>query len=72
MLSNSSYIVHTANPPTLGKCNVNPAEGVFLQDTFSVNCSAFSDKSNPLTYMFYLDPGNDTTSIHGETVERNI
>ena len=72
MLSNSSYIIDTAKPPKLGKCNVNPTEGVFLQDMFSVNCSGFRDKSNPLTYMFYMDPGHDTTSIHGEPDEHNI
>ena len=63
---NSSYTIHTAKPPKLGKCNVTPAEGIFMEDKFSVNCSGFSDNSDPLTYMFYLDPGNDTTSIHGE------
>ena len=66
---NSSYIVRTASPPTLGKCDVEPTEGVFLQDMFSVNCSGFGDKSNPLTYMFYMDPGNESTSKHGEAVE---
>ena len=47
---------------------MEPTEGVFLQDMFSVNCSGFGDKSNPLTYMFYMDPGNDSTSKHGETI----
>ena len=69
---NSSYIVRTATPPKLGKCDVNPTEGVFLQDKFSVNCSGFGDNSAPLTYMFYIDPGNNTASIHGEIVKRNF
>ena len=68
LLWNSSYIVRTASPPKLGKCAVKPTEGVFLQDKFSVNCSGFGDKSTPLTYMFYIDPGNDTPSKHGENV----
>ena len=65
----SAYTIHTAKPPKLGKCTVTPTQGVFMQDKFSVKCSGFSDNSDPLTYMFYLDPGNDTTSIHGETAE---
>ena len=69
---NASYNILTANPPTVGKCDVKPPEGIFLQDMFSVNCSGFSDKSNPLSYMFYLDPGKDTTNINGEHVERYL
>ena len=63
----SYYVIVTANLPMLGKCDVEPTEGIFLQDVFSVNCSGFSSESNPLTYMFYMDPGNDTISTHGET-----
>ena len=68
----SSYTIHTAIPPKLGICTVTPSEGVFMQDKFSVKCSGFSDNSDPLTYMFYMHPGIDTTCIHGETVDRYI
>jgi len=61
------HIIVTANLPMSGKCDVKPTEGTFLQDPFAVNCSGFSSEYNPLTYMFYMDPGNDTISIHGET-----
>lgn len=63
---NTSRILQMATPPTLGTCFVAPAEGVFLQDMFSVNCSGFDDPTALLTYMFYMDPGEYTTNIHGE------
>ncbi|KAI0235475.1 hypothetical protein LSAT2_013999, partial [Lamellibrachia satsuma] len=62
---NTSRILQMATPPTLGTCFVAPAEGVFLQDMFSVNCSGFDDPTALLTYMFYMDPGEYTTNIHG-------
>ncbi|KAI0237980.1 hypothetical protein LSAT2_011410 [Lamellibrachia satsuma] len=57
--------LHMATPPTLGTCFVTPTKGVFLQDKFAVNCSGFIDLIPPLTYMFYLDPKEYTTSPHG-------
>ena len=69
LILNSSYTIHTAK---LRECQVTPAEGVFLRDMFSVNCSLFSDTSTPLTYMFYMDPGHDMISINGETITRTF
>ena len=65
-LLKSFYIIHMASPPKLGKCHVKPTKGIFLKDAFSVKCSGFSSESKPLTYIFYMDPGNDTTNAHGE------
>ena len=63
---NTSRIVQMATPPTLGTCIVTPTEGIFMQDMFSVNCSWFYDPTAPLTYMFYMDPDEYTTTVHGE------
>ena len=58
---NTSYALHTATPPTLGTCSVTPTRGIFMQDKFAVNCSGFRDPSPPLTYTFYVDPGEYNT-----------
>ena len=63
-----SYPLPTSSPRKLGTCTVKPSEGIALQDKFAVNCSGFSSKYLPLTYIFYLDPGKCASSKHGELI----
>ncbi|XP_063164775.1 polycystin family receptor for egg jelly-like [Candoia aspera] len=43
-----SFYVHV--PPRVGKCFIEPREGIALMTKFSLQCTGFDDKKGPLTY----------------------
>lgn len=44
------YSFYVNSAPKIGRCAINPTEGIAFQTTFIVQCSGFSDRNLPLTY----------------------
>ncbi|KAM6437807.1 polycystin family receptor for egg jelly-like [Liasis olivaceus] len=49
-LAVSSYSFYVQVPPRVGKCFIEPREGIALMTKFTLQCSGFDDKKGPLTY----------------------
>ncbi|XP_070803586.1 polycystin family receptor for egg jelly-like [Pituophis catenifer annectens] len=45
-----SYSFYVHIPPQIGKCFVEPREGIALMTKFTLRCSGFDDKKGPLVY----------------------
>ncbi len=51
----SAFCTFTENdPPSGGRCEIAPVEGVFFTTPFNISCSRFVDFDTPLKYSFYF------------------